>query len=79
MGIDTVRLGGKHFEAIAKTGQRVKRGELLLRFDIEKIVQAGFDITTPMVICNSEEFDSIVPTQSERASLGEQLLRADRR
>ncbi|MBR5798116.1 MAG: PTS glucose transporter subunit IIA [Clostridia bacterium] len=57
VGIDTVELGGKHFEALVKAGDRVKAGDVLLNFDMEAIRAAGYDATTPMVIGNSERYD----------------------
>ena len=56
IGLDTVKLNGKHFTIHAKEGDKVKKGDLLLEADIEQIKAEGYDVITPMVICNSDEF-----------------------
>ena len=59
VGLDTVKLNGEHFKAHVEQGAKVKKGQLLLEFDGEAIKAAGYDITTPMVVTNSTEFDKI--------------------
>lgn len=59
VGMDTVELGGKHFKAHIETGQRVKKGELLVEFDIEAIKAAGYELTTPVIITNSQNYTTI--------------------
>jgi glucose-specific phosphotransferase system IIA component len=65
IGIDTVALRGKHFLCSLRTGERVKRGDMLIRFDGAAIREAGYELTTPMVVCNSDEFDIRVIAQGE--------------
>ena len=59
IGFDTVKLKGKYFNAYVKEGDIVKRGDKLIEFDIEKIKSDGFDITTPVVICNYDSFNDL--------------------
>lgn len=59
VGIDTVKLDGKYFEAHVENGQKIHRGQLLITFDIDKIKAEGYKITTPMIVCNIDEFDKI--------------------
>lgn len=59
IGIDTVKLGGKFFKTHVKDGDSVKKGNLLITFDINEIKKAGYKVTTPMVICNSDDFTSV--------------------
>ena len=59
IGFDTVKLKGKYFKTYVKEGDKVKKGEKLIEFDIEKIKNDGFDITTPVVICNYDKFNSL--------------------
>ena len=59
VGLDTVKLNGEHFKAHVEQGAKVKKGQLLLEFDGEAIKAAGYDITTPVVVTNSTEFDKI--------------------
>lgn len=61
VGIDTVKLGGKYFTAHVQNGQQVKTGDLLLSFDADKIRQAGYQLTTPLIVCNSEDYSKMEP------------------
>lgn len=66
IGIDTVKLEGKHFTAHVQTGQQVKVGELLIEFDLHEIRQAGFETITPVIITNTDQYPEIQPsTQAE--------------
>ena len=56
IGIDTVKLDGQHFEAHVEAGQKVKKGDRLVSFDIEAIKQAGFEVSTPIIITNSDDY-----------------------
>lgn len=59
VGLDTVNLKGEHFKAYVKAGDKVKAGDLLVEFDVDKIKEAGYDTITPMVICNSADFSEV--------------------
>ncbi len=59
VGMDTVNLKGECFEAKAKQGDKVKKGQLLLEFDPEGIAKAGYETTTPVVVTNHTEYGSI--------------------
>ncbi len=59
VGIDTVKLDGLHFTPNIKQGDTFKTGDLLLTFDREKILEAGYDLTTPVIISNSDDYSSI--------------------
>ena len=74
IGIDTVKLGGKYFDAHVSDGQQVKRGQLLISFDIEKIRSEGYKLTTPMVICNSSEYSEISVTSHGRISAESKMI-----
>ncbi|MBO0451789.1 beta-glucoside-specific PTS transporter subunit IIABC [Candidatus Enterococcus murrayae] len=50
IGLDTVNLDGKFFESFVSEGQKVSQGDLLIKFDLMEIQQAGFDPTTMIVI-----------------------------
>ncbi|MFP3155295.1 PTS system trehalose-specific EIIBC component [Lachnospiraceae bacterium ZAX-1] len=54
IGIDTVELGGKYFTSHVEQDDKVKKGDLLIEFDIEKIKQAGYEIGTPIIVTNSD-------------------------
>ncbi|NAP00723.1 PTS beta-glucoside transporter subunit IIABC, partial [Halomonas sp. MG34] len=57
VGVDTVQLQGKHFNAHIVQGDRVKRGQLLIEFDVEAIKKEGFILTTPVVVTNHDQFE----------------------
>ena len=59
VGLDTDRLDGKYFHVHTSIGQNVKKGQVLIEFDRQAIKDAGFDVTAPILICNSVEFSSI--------------------
>ncbi|HHE6470707.1 TPA: PTS beta-glucoside transporter subunit IIABC [Providencia rettgeri] len=59
VGIDTVKLDGLHFSPQIKQGDVFKTGDLLLTFDREKILEAGYDLTTPVIVSNSDDYMSI--------------------
>ena len=74
IGINTVELGGKHFEAHVEVGQKVKRGDLLISFDMEAVKAAGYLCTTPMIICNTEDYQSVAPAAQGEIRAGAALL-----
>jgi glucose-specific phosphotransferase system IIA component len=57
IGIDTVNLDGKYFSPKVKTGEKFKKGELLIEFDLEGISKAGYELSTPVIVTNSDLFD----------------------
>ena len=59
IGINTVEMNGEGFIKKVKDGQKVKAGDILIEFDMEKIKRAGYNTTTMMVISNSEEYSDI--------------------
>lgn len=59
VGIDTVNLKGEHYEGVFKVGDKVKKGEVILRFDLEAIKAAGYQITTPVVIANTDNYNGM--------------------
>ena len=74
IGINTVELGGRHFEAHVEAGQKVKKGDLLISFDMEAVKAAGYLCTTPMIVCNTEDYQSVTPTAEGSIQAGVPLL-----
>ncbi|WP_375088717.1 beta-glucoside-specific PTS transporter subunit IIABC [Peribacillus sp. RS7] len=60
IGINTVQLNGKYFTPHVKHGDLVKQGDLLVTFDLEKIKEAGFEVTTPIIITNTDRYIEIL-------------------
>lgn len=75
VGMDTVKLGGKHFTCHIEDGQQVKKGQLLLEFDIDAIKAEGYEIVTPVIITNSDEFTEITTEVAGRVKNGDKLLK----
>lgn len=59
IGIDTVKLKGKHFKAMVKSGDKVKLGQPLIEFDIDKTKAEGYDTTTSIVVTNYKDYSGI--------------------
>ena len=56
VGLDTVKLEGKYFDAQVKDGDRVKAGQLLLKFDMKALKKEGYDLITPVIVANPAKF-----------------------
>src|SRR5690606_32749549 len=74
IGINTVELQGKYFSPKVKQGDRVKQGDELVNFDIEKIKEAGYEVITPIIITNSSSYKEIIQTKSETVKKNDVLL-----
>lgn len=59
IGFDTVDLGGKYFTAYIAQGDTIKKGDLLVEFDKDAIVNSGYDITTPVVVTNADHYGNV--------------------
>lgn len=74
VGMDTVKLEGEYFTPHVKTGDVVQKGTLLLEFDLQKIAEEGYELTTPIVITNSDEYESIVMEQPGEILAGDKIM-----
>ena len=74
IGIDTVKLGGKHFTYLVSEGDKVRKGQPLIRFDIEAIKAEGYPVTTPLIVCNTDEYAAVTPKASGTVKQGDALL-----
>ncbi len=74
IGLDTVKLNGKHFTIHVEEGQQVKKGDLLLEADLEQIKAEGFDTITPVIVCNTEEFSEIMMARGNKVSVGDTII-----
>lgn len=74
IGINTVELNGKYYSKQVNQGDKVKVGDLLVNFDIENIKKAGYPVTTPMIITNTNNYSSISNTTRETVQVKESLL-----
>lgn len=74
IGIDTVNLAGQYFTSDLKIGDRVQVGDELVRFDLQAIVGLGYDITTPVLVVNSEAFPQLNCRQPGAVDFGQPII-----
>lgn len=67
VGIDTVNLEGKHYNSFVTAGQQVKVGDKLLEFEKDEIIKAGYEVVTPVLICNSNEFKDVEKLKTNKS------------
>ncbi len=78
IGIDTVDMNGDGFSARVKAGQRVKKGDLLLTIDLEKIRAARHATVVILAVTNSEDLTGVACTASGSVMPGEELLSVEK-
>jgi len=74
IGLDTVSLKGEHFTAHVKEGDEVKKGDLLIEFDLEAVKAAGFDVITPVIVCNSFDFKEVIRFVDKEVEVGDNVM-----
>ncbi|MEI0797029.1 glucose PTS transporter subunit IIA [Brachyspira intermedia] len=74
VGMDTVKLGGAHFISHIEEGQKIKKGDLLLEFNIEKIRGEGYPTLTPVIVTNSDDYSEVDVTSASSVNIGDDLL-----
>ncbi len=72
--MDTVKLNGKGFFPMVQAGDNVKKGQELLKFDIDLIKEEGYSVVTPILISNYAEFNDLSVTKKETITSGELFL-----
>lgn len=78
IGIDTVKLGGKHFTCLVNEGDKVKKGQPLIRFEPEAIKAEGYPVTTPLIVCNTDDYAAVAAKASGTVKQGDALLELKR-
>lgn len=74
VGLETVRLEGKHFIAHVKNGDFVEVGQTLVTFDMEAIKAEGYDLITPVIITNPDRYQTIEPVKKGNINAREAFL-----
>lgn len=74
IGIDTVKLGGKHFTYLVNEGDKVRKGQPLIRFELEAIKAEGYPVTTPLIVCNTDDYAAVAAKASGTVKQGDALL-----
>lgn len=75
VGMDTVKLDGKYFTAHTESGAEVKKGDLLLEFDMEKIKEEGYELSTPVIVTNSDEAGEVRVSAAGEVNPGDTVIR----
>ncbi|MDO4634062.1 MAG: beta-glucoside-specific PTS transporter subunit IIABC [Eubacteriales bacterium] len=74
VGLDTVSLEGEPFKYAVKEGEKVSKGQLLLTADLDMIRAKGFEIHTPVIVTNTDDYMSVKKTDAQKVKTGEQLI-----
>ena len=69
IGLDTVNLNGKYFKSHVSDGDKVKKGKLLVEFDMDAIKKEGYDLITPVVVTNISDYIKAVCMEKEDAAV----------
>jgi len=77
IGDNTINLKGKYFTSHVKQWDKVKKGDLLIEFDLEKIKAAGYDIKSPVVITNTAEYLDVKPIKVGNIQVSDELIIVD--
>lgn len=77
VGMDTVELNGKGYEPQVKVGDKVKKGQLLLKFDMAAITAAGYKLTTPVIVTNTDDYAAVEPVATGTVKQGDDVLRVE--
>lgn len=74
VGLNTVTLNGQHFERMVESGQQVKTGDILVKFDREALLEKGFDLITPVVVSNQGRFSKVCVSDITQVKAQETIL-----
>lgn len=74
VGLNTVELGGKYYTAHVAEGDSVEAGQVLLTFDMEQIKAAGYDVTTPVLVTNADQYEKIEKKDAGQTEFLEKLI-----
>ncbi|MEH7117475.1 glucose PTS transporter subunit IIA [Neobacillus vireti] len=75
IGVDTINLKGQFFTSQVKQWDTVKKGDLLIKFDLEKIKAADFDVKTPVVITNTNQYLDVIPVADGKIQANDELIK----
>ncbi len=74
VGMDTVQLKGRGFSKKVVVGDKIKRGQLLLEFDLEEVKKAGFSVISPMIITNTDDYLDVAVTDKKKVTVGDEII-----
>lgn len=65
---------GVPFEQNLQNGDHVKKGQLLVSFDMEKVKAAGYDVTTPLIVTNSDDYKDVKILSEDSVTPSDKVL-----
>lgn len=74
VGIDTVQLNGKYYDVKVQSGQKIKKGDLLVNVDLTGISEAGYRTVTPVIVTNSDDFSEINVITSDNGDINTKII-----
>lgn len=74
IGMDTVKLEGKHFTAHVKDGDTVKVGDTLVEFDMEAIKNEGYELVTPIIVTNTMDYLEVIASENKEVNQGDTII-----
>ena len=74
VGLDTVKMGGDGFTGHVHSGDAVKKGDLILEIDLEKVKAAGYDTSTLVVICNTDDYGDVRGLDNKEVQPGDDVI-----
>lgn len=74
IGLNTVRLNGQYFTAYVKKGDKVKKGALILEYDLVRIKEIGYDTVIPVVITNSHHYKEVISFINQKVSRENKIM-----
>ena len=78
VGVDTVMLKGQHYTAHVESGDTVKKGDLMLEFDMEAIKEAGYEVITPVIVCNADDYKDVIRKTGVQVEPGDTVMELDK-
>lgn len=74
VGINTVQLDGKYYHMQVAEGDEIKKGQLLLEFDLAEIEKAGYDTITPIVVTNADDYQEFTFSTERHQQVGQPII-----
>ncbi len=74
VGIDTCKLHGEYFTSHVKQGDDIKKGQLLMEFDLEKVKESGFEVISPITVTNSDSFSGLTVSEKGYVDVGDEII-----
>ena len=74
IGLDTVNLHGEYFTSHVKAGDKVKKGDLLIEFDMDKIKEQGYDLITPIIVCTTPDYPELICHTGADVKTGDRIM-----